>query len=388
MNKKPILLHICNDYPDAIRSSNKTEAVSNLVKHINEFDHVVFSLNRTSRVISNVTIRDGSLYSIKYWGLPWGIGLKFNMERVARAIVKIIEQNGIVFDIVHAHKLTIEGIAGYYISRHFGKPLVCTIRGQTDLMVIHHKPLYKQLFTDILEHSSHLFFLAPWTLNVIGQLFSVDVKSKSGMLPNIVFYVDPEKRRQAVFSNRFITAVRFGAKNFKSKHLDKTLQAFDMACRSLDDIHLDIAGSGASTHQDEIDRLFSAVSHTSRIHLIGQFENEKFCAILPDYAAFVRPSYPETFGMVFIEALFAGLPVLHAKNTGIDGYYSDADFAVAVDHRSIVEIADGMITLFQNQMDLKCRLNDWLDTGSLKPFLKENIVNTYIEKILRVMREK
>ena len=35
---------------------------------------------------------------------------------------------------------------------------------------------------------------------------------------------------------------------------------------------------------------------------------------------FVMPSKNETFGLVYIEALLQGLPILYAKNEGIEGF--------------------------------------------------------------------
>ena len=36
---------------------------------------------------------------------------------------------------------------------------------------------------------------------------------------------------------------------------------------------------------------------------------------------FVMPSLTETFGIVFIEALSQGLPLIYTKGQGIDGYF-------------------------------------------------------------------
>lgn len=38
---------------------------------------------------------------------------------------------------------------------------------------------------------------------------------------------------------------------------------------------------------------------------------------------FVMPSKPETFGLVYVEALSQGLPILYAKGEGFDGYFDE-----------------------------------------------------------------
>jgi glycosyltransferase involved in cell wall biosynthesis len=387
MRSKPIILHICKDYPDAIQSADKTKAVSNLVENTKDFDHIVFSLNRTSSLAKRFVIRGNPLFAINYWGLPGGIGLKSGMAKTAKRIEEIICQEGLSFDLVHAHKLTMEGIVGYHISRRFQKPMACTIRGQTDFEVIRYKPHYRKFFAEILRHARWLFFLAPWTQKEIGNTFPGITEHKSSMLPNIVYYAGSEKRPKPILSNRLITAVRFDAKNFKSKYLGTTIAAFDRACRIIGDIHLDIAGGGISPNRDKTKRLLDSVPSAANIHLTGNMENARFCEILPDYAAFVRPSYPETFGMVYLEALLAGIPVLHTKNTGIDGYFPNAAFAVAVDYRSAEAIAEGIIDLYKNQKELKSCLQKSLDSGDFSLFMKESIVHSYIARIEDVLKK-
>jgi glycosyltransferase involved in cell wall biosynthesis len=387
MTQKQTILHICNDYPDVIRSANKTEAVLNLVEHSKSFDHVVLSLNRSANLLTRTMITNGRVYAVNYWGLPLGIGLRYGLERTAKEIETRLEKDAVFFDLVHAHKLTMEGIVGYHISQHFQKPMICTVRGQTDLEIIRYKPTYRSFYGKILNHCKWLFFVAPWTKTSLNAVFPGADFHNTGMLPNIVYYVSPDQRPEPQHSDRFITAVRFDAKNYKSKNLDTTIRAFDRACRKHPELHLDIAGDGTSSNRDRIEKLLESVSCADRVHFIGELKNEKFCAMLPEYAAFVRPSYPETFGMVYLESLFAGLPVLYAEETGIDGYFEDAEFAVAVDHHSADGVAGAMMKLYEDQAALKQRLSEWLDAGSLKSFLTENIIDTYARTINHVLKE-
>src|SRR5699024_2595672 len=39
---------------------------------------------------------------------------------------------------------------------------------------------------------------------------------------------------------------------------------------------------------------------------------------------FVMPSSHETFGLVYVEAMLQGLPILYTANEGIDGFYPES----------------------------------------------------------------
>ena len=58
-------------------------------------------------------------------------------------------------------------------------------------------------------------------------------------------------------------------------------------------------------------------------------------------------SHKETFGLVYIEALSQGLPILATCKQGIDGYF-DSKIGEFVNSRSIDEIVSGIDTIFSN----------------------------------------
>src|SRR5690606_34369935 len=54
---------------------------------------------------------------------------------------------------------------------------------------------------------------------------------------------------------------------------------------------------------------------------------------------FMMPSVPETFGIVYLEALSQGLPIIFAKGQGFDGYYNEKNIGFGVDAKNINDIA-------------------------------------------------
>ena len=83
-------------------------------------------------------------------------------------------------------------------------------------------------------------------------------------------------------------------------------------------LHL-IGGNGNDTKQIEA----IAMEHPEVFHLHGVIQNkDKIRAIMQQCHIFTMPSLTETFGLVYVEALSQGLPILYTKGEGVDGFFS------------------------------------------------------------------
>jgi glycosyltransferase involved in cell wall biosynthesis len=61
------------------------------------------------------------------------------------------------------------------------------------------------------------------------------------------------------------------------------------------------------------------------------------------------PSYFETFGRVYFEAMAMGIPVICARNSGIFGLFREREEGMAVDHRNIDSIVDALEHLLSDR---------------------------------------
>jgi glycosyltransferase involved in cell wall biosynthesis len=81
------------------------------------------------------------------------------------------------------------------------------------------------------------------------------------------------------------------------------------------------------------------------VRLTGPLPNAEVIERLPSYRALLLPSRNETFGMVYVEALFAGIPVLFTRGTAIDGYLDGLDVAVTVPEGDAQAIGQAILRL-------------------------------------------
>jgi len=67
---------------------------------------------------------------------------------------------------------------------------------------------------------------------------------------------------------------------------------------------------------------------------------------------FVMASRRETFGLVYIEAMSQGLPVIFSNNTGIDGLFEPGSVGYGVNPGSLTEMQEGIDRIAANYRDL------------------------------------
>jgi glycosyltransferase involved in cell wall biosynthesis len=89
------------------------------------------------------------------------------------------------------------------------------------------------------------------------------------------------------------------------------------------------------------------------------------------------PSHRESFGMVFVEALLAGCPILGPAGFAIDGYLPDGLVGLLVPSRDEVAIAEALDRLLSEETAFKHRLAALQARGGLDLFRQTAIAATY-----------
>lgn len=117
------------------------------------------------------------------------------------------------------------------------------------------------------------------------------------------------------------------------------------------------------------------------MELMGPRSQAELGSIMNGAAAFVMPSRRESFGLVFVEALFAGLPIIYPKGASVDGYFDSLPFAIKVNARSKHEIGQAICHAVAHQAQLKAALAKWQSDGGLAQFTRAEIARTYAKGV-------
>lgn len=367
---RPTILHISFDYPDANRRP-KTKAIRNLVRSTKDFNHLVISINRISNPFQTSVIKKDGMYTFNVFFFKYGIFLNFFLERIARKISRYLADE--YFDIIHSHKLTFEGIIGNYLAKTFNKKHVITVRGNTDIKVLLIKIFSRNRYRKLLEAADQLITVSPWTATEINRIFKKEYSFC--IIPNISFIERFHSQHKApLISNNFITTFVFERNNHKIKNIARVLAAFKEIVKRYPQVRLTIIGDGSQ--RNHITHLISRYNLNAYIDLPGFKRHDEMADYFRNSISFVMPSFPETFGLVYLESLSAGLPIIHSKKAGVDGFFPSR-IAYRVNHSSVKEIKKAMLDALVNQMENKKQVHRYLDSGAFSTFSTVSIVNEY-----------
>lgn len=89
---------------------------------------------------------------------------------------------------------------------------------------------------------------------------------------------------------------------------------------------------------------------TNKVSFTGELSREECITEMDKHDVFVMVSSPETFGLVYLEALARGLVVIGAKGCGIDGVIHNGVNGFLCEPRSTKDLGDVFLGLYENDM--------------------------------------
>lgn len=207
------------------------------------------------------------------------------------------------FDIVHAHKLTTEGIFGYIISIYLKAKLVLSIRGGSDCKNIERLRDLKLLYRRIYKKSAFVFWVSPWAREDIDRQLNYS-NQNSCFLPNIC-KIKTFTKPESIERKRYCTVVSLH--QMDRKGLIPLLNALKILVDQNIKIYLDIYGSGTADLQIKLINEISRLGLNNYVNYSGEVSHEKMMECLNESKGLILPAKNETFGMAYIEALSSTL---------------------------------------------------------------------------------
>lgn len=270
---------------------------------------------------------------------------RLKLWRISRKCGKYYQK--IPLDILHGNMLFCDGYLCRKLARQKNIPFCVSVR-DTDInsKFLWKLPWTKSMGLANLAGASAVIFLSPKYLDkLIAKLppkYKETVRRKAYIVPNGIddYYIDNAAFKGPLASDDL--RLIFVGKISKRKNLETTAAA----CRLLIDrgynTVLNVVGPVADQRYEKL------IEDTPFIHYFGKCEKEQVLGHLRASDIFVMPSHTETFGLVYLEAMTQGLPVIYTRGQGFDGQFEEGTVGFSVDDNSPEEIAERVIAIKEN----------------------------------------
>jgi len=367
-----MLLHISNNY---ISSKVHKNLILSLSKYIDESQGVY------------IPIRDPSHYGVNAITEVNGVNLIyshclirlmrffpfFKVLRVMSDCLLSVEGRFLNGDsTIVAHSLWSDGAVAYLLSLIKGADYILIVRN-TDINLFLPKLVhYRFLIKLIIKRSKALVFVSHAHERRFANTYPEIYRCTKNT------YVIPNGIEEFWFKNH--TTIRhyrdnniiFVGKFEKNKNLPAIINSASLLRKSGVDVNLTMVGGTLK----EFVKLTGLKRTPDWIVVLEHVEKEKLIELYRSSCVFIMPSFHETFGLVYIEALSQGCSLIYTKGEGVDGYFDNCDFAIGVDPSDWKSIACSISYLLNKYPD---GISDGMSVDILNQFSWDNVTKKYLD---------
>lgn len=136
------------------------------------------------------------------------------------------------------------------------------------------------------------------------------------------------------------------------KGMDHLISVMPGLMEMVPDLHLVAVGSG--TDVPRLKRLAAESGVTGRIHFLSSLTHEQLAAAYDACAVFALPSRGEGFGLVFLEAMAHGKPVIGGAHGGTPDVIDEGVTGYLVEYGNLAQLSDRLQRLLTDEASRCC----------------------------------
>lgn len=284
-------------------------------------------------------------------------------KRLDKLYKEIVEKEGKI-DLIHCQSSFWAGISAAYISRKYNIPLVITEHSSLE-RAVYIKESYKPFIKKSYLEADVLIAVGNGLKKEMSEFSGrKDIKVIHNLIPVENFYINENKNNTFTF---FSLAFLEGEKG-----MDVLIKSFSKYFKNIN-VKLLIGGEGSQ--KEYLINLSKELNIDSKIEFLGALSREDVSKYMSLCDAFVLASKYETFGVVYIEALASGKPVIGALNGGAEDIINSNN-GLIVKTNDIDGLGNAMKYIMDN-IDLY--KPEEIRSECIKRFSKSKITNEILE---------
>lgn len=329
-------------------SSNLKESIyKKIVKEIKKFN-----IRIDNRIQTKIQLINKNINLVESCGIyktPSFLNL-YRKEHVSAGLIafkKYVQQFGKP-DIIHAHSRFLNSvIIANKIYSQYNIPYVFTEHSsyhQRELVNKGEYKIYQKLICDTKKWIVVSESLGSFILNKMNQ-YKFQIDKSFLVLPNVLDsnFSRADNSERKIGQNRKFTFINIASLDSNKNH-NLLIDSFVKCYNRNNDIELKIVGEGPQYYS--LQKRISSLG-IKNISLLGKLNRDEVIDELKNAHAFVLSSNIETFGVVLIEAMSLGKPVISTRCGGPNDIVNELN-GILVEPNSIQEFANSMSYMIDN----------------------------------------
>ena len=268
-------------------------------------------------------------------------------EKTFRAIVSALGPQLDGFALTHSHTLFSTGCTSLRLKRKFGIPYVVAVRNTDVNLFFARFPFMRGLGNTILKEAEKIVFLSPAYADFVLERYvrpalRDEIRAKTAIIPNGISDFFFEAAPRAPKSLHEVPMVIHVGDIDRNKNVLATLAAIEKLRAAGEPFRFVLVGA-----PKDLD-IVATLRAKDFVQVLPKCDHREVIGHYSQADILVMPSFHETFGLVYAEAMSQGVPVVYTRNQGFDGQFPDGEAGYAVASGSPDEIAAAIANIKHN----------------------------------------
>ncbi len=274
------------------------------------------------------------------------------IDNRVKAVERTIGKHHLHFDLIHAHFTWPSGYIGVKMKENYGTPVVTTIHENGDwfdkeIQMSH--PLINKAWSE----ANALVRVNRRDVPVLRQYNEHTYCIPNGFSP--IFYpTDTDTARNQLNLPKDSKIIFTLGNLIKRKGFNYLIEAMRSICNQRSDVFCYIGGAGPE--RDSLQKQIEELHLDKKVILLGSIPGDQLTLWMNACDLFVLPSLSESFGVVQIEALACGKPVVSALNRGSREVIISDDYGLLVEPADSGDLAEKIMMALDKEWDREALL--------------------------------
>lgn len=377
----PHYMTFVKDQVDALSKYFKKVTVIALIPYVPKFLLKFSFMNprwKRNAFASDYKYGNVKVHFAKHFTLPFNSSREKRGDTAVKVVTRMIQKERIEFDMVHAHFTYPSGYVGAKLKERYDKPLIITGHGYDVYDLPFKNVEWNEKIRSVLNTADRV--ITPSKSNY-DKLMQLDISDKkvhvvyNGYDPNLFKNISTNKAKEKLNLPKDKKIVLSVGNLELVKGHKYLIEAMKVVIKSEKNITCLVVGSGSQ--KKYLNSLIDRLSLSDYIKLVGGKPHKEVPLWMNACDVFVLPSLSESFGIVQIEAMACGKPVVATFNGGSEEVIINEKLGILVEPKDVNELANTILKALDKEWDKDYILN----------YAKQYSWNTIVKNIIGVYNE-